>query len=152
MAKKRLYNLIEEVWSSVSDSQISVADDADHPGVESLEWLVKVPIGGEHNNKSVVLGVAEEVGRELAADMFGKSPQQLSDSDIEDAVGEIANMIAEGIKVLLGSSESIGLPQSVSKQLIREQLQRCEVKTDLFVLSAQRYIYVAVMDCTLIKH
>jgi chemotaxis protein CheX len=63
---------------------------------------------------AVVITMPEELGRRIAASMFAADPGALSDGEVMDAVGEIANMVAGSVRSALPMPNTISLP-SVSE-------------------------------------
>jgi chemotaxis protein CheX len=63
---------------------------------------------------AVVITMPEELGRRIAASMFAADPSALSDGEVMDAVGEIANMVAGSVRSALPMPNAISLP-SVSE-------------------------------------
>jgi chemotaxis protein CheX len=68
---------------------------------------------------AVVVGCDTSFGRTAAAAMFGSGADAISDEDIRDALGELANMIAGNVKPLLPRSASISLPTVVQGEDLR---------------------------------
>jgi chemotaxis protein CheX len=62
---------------------------------------------------SVVLECPETFGRLVAGSMFGSSPETLSDDELVDVIGELANMTGGNVKALLGGDVALSLPTVV---------------------------------------
>lgn len=48
--------------------------------------------------------------RDIAAAMFGTAPDEATDEDISDSLGEMANVVAGNVKALLDGSARLSLP------------------------------------------
>lgn len=59
---------------------------------------------------AVALGCSEALARKVASVMFAKTPQDMTVEEIEDAVGELANIIGGNIKALLPGPSELSLP------------------------------------------
>jgi chemotaxis protein CheX len=62
---------------------------------------------------SVVIECPERLGRIVAGSMFGSEPGDVSDDELVDVVGELANMIGGNVKALLEGDSSLSLPTVV---------------------------------------
>jgi chemotaxis protein CheX len=71
-----------------------------------------VQLAGEWHG-AVVVSCDLPFGRRAAAAMFASEPDALSESDVTDALGELANMIAGNVKPLLPGAATISLPTVV---------------------------------------
>jgi chemotaxis protein CheX len=62
---------------------------------------------------SVVVECPEQFGRIVAAAMFGSEPDDVTDDELVDVIGELANMIGGNVKALLEGDSSLSLPTVV---------------------------------------
>jgi chemotaxis protein CheX len=62
---------------------------------------------------SVVVECPEPFGRIVAASMFGSEPGDVSDDELVDVIGELANMTGGNVKALLVGDSSLSLPTVV---------------------------------------
>lgn len=73
-------------------------------------WRASVTISGASNGL-VTVDCSEELARRLAAAMFDSPAGSLSEEDVRDSLGEIANIIGGNIKALLPGPSNLGLPK-----------------------------------------
>lgn len=59
----------------------------------------------------VTVDCSETLARRLGAAMFDTEEDELSDEEVEDALGEVANIIGGNIKALLPGPSKLGLPE-----------------------------------------
>lgn len=59
---------------------------------------------------SVSLRCTEALGRRVASGMFGVGPDRVSDEDVQDALGELANILGGNIKPLFPAPNHLSLP------------------------------------------
>ena len=62
---------------------------------------------------SVVVGCSEPLARRLAAQMFGLAEASVSADEINDAIRELANVVAGNLKILMPPPSEIGLPKDI---------------------------------------
>ena len=62
---------------------------------------------------SVLIYCSADLARQAAAVMFGRGPDQVATEDIEDALGELANMTGGNMKALLPQPCELSLPAVV---------------------------------------
>ena len=71
----------------------------------------RVPVQGSFHG-SVSVSCSPRLARRLAARMFGVDEASVCDADMEDAVFELANVVAGNFKALMPRPIEIGLPQA----------------------------------------
>src|ERR1700760_3670160 len=81
--------IAELVWASYVDGDIV----ADHSG-SGLEtaFIASVAIGGQWNGH-VLIGTDVAAARRIAAQMFAMEEDEVSDAEVGDALGEMANIV-----------------------------------------------------------
>jgi chemotaxis protein CheX len=62
---------------------------------------------------SVVVECPEQFGRIVAASMFCSEPDDVTDDELVDVIGELANMIGGNVKALLDGDSLLSLPTVV---------------------------------------
>jgi chemotaxis protein CheX len=109
------------------------------PDAPSL--TASVPLTGSFEGLLAVRCL-ERTARELAATMFGETPDGLADSDVADAMGEVANQVGGVVKTFLPAPSVLGLPVVVAGTrlgrtdlpfLSSVSLERDEGHVDVFV-------------------
>jgi hypothetical protein len=70
---------------------------------------------------SVVVGCSEVLARRLAAQMFGLAEASVTTGEINDAIRELANVVAGNLKILMPPPSEIGLPRDVDELSGEEQ-------------------------------
>jgi len=104
-----LVGLAGAIWSSIvgQEAEPSPASTADLAEERTVTACVHIS-GGWHGSVSMVLpsGLAEQV----AAVMYDLPPDELSQDDVLDAVGELANIAGGNVKGLIEESCELSLP------------------------------------------
>lgn len=97
------------VWDSMLGSSLSVCEPR-----EDLAWGEKlsscVTISGTWEGV-VVLDFSPPFGRRAACLMFGMDDSEVGETEINDTIGELANMVGGSIKSLLPEPCKLGIPQ-----------------------------------------
>jgi len=104
-----IVSIATDVWSSLSldlEQTEPAFDDADISGSSS------VSITGNWDGV-VRLDFAAELPGELAAAMFMMEPTDVTEDEVADAIGELANMLGGNLKSLLPEHSRLSLPSVV---------------------------------------
>lgn len=97
-------DLTRQVWQSVFDLDLAPEEPGATPDVHASVQI----IGGWHGAVSVRL--TGDLARIVASSMFEMPDDDLTRDEIDDAVGEVANMIGGNIKSLLPGPSQLSLP------------------------------------------
>lgn len=108
---KKIVASTEEIFSTMIFMDLSAADPMS-AGHENLNCHVSSMIGMSGDITSM-LGVhcPGDVGKALTSEMLGMEVEEI-DSDVKDTLGEIANMVAGGIKAAF-AAENVNLELSI---------------------------------------
>ncbi len=111
---EEIEQIVTSIWMSILDLPIAPASaDPDGPlptGSRTLTGCVQFT--GDFEGATVV-HTTSALARRLAALMFMAEDDSLSLEEVQDALGEITNMIAGNIKPLLPRTSRISLPSVV---------------------------------------
>lgn len=106
-----LGEIVEQVWSSFLDGEVfAMPGETDEP--DAGRMLASVSIGGEWSGHLMV-NASRESAHQIAGNMFQMPVEDLSTSEVADALGEIANMVGGSVKGMVGVSATLSLPQVV---------------------------------------
>jgi chemotaxis protein CheX len=86
------------------------SDALPEPG--AARFIGTVHISGSWEG-SVVVECPDAFGRSVAASMFGSEPADVTDEELCDVVGELANMTGGNVKALLEGDSTLSLPTVV---------------------------------------
>jgi chemotaxis protein CheX len=128
-------SLSADVWSSILGLEAVPAGTAPS-AVEERTLTGCVHISGGPWEGTVSLECPTALATAAAAAMFGMEPEELSREEIDDALGELANMTGGGVKALVPGPSALSLPTVVEglsysvtvpgSDLIREVVLGCE--------------------------
>jgi chemotaxis protein CheX len=130
-----LCTLSADVWSSILGLEAVPAGTA--PSTDEERTLTGcVHITGGPWEGTVSLECPTALASAAAAAMFGMEPDELSREEIDDALGELANMTGGGVKALVPGPSTLSLPTVVEglsytvtvpgSDLVREVALACE--------------------------
>jgi chemotaxis protein CheX len=114
-----------DAWISlVGEDEVLVPIPGGMPGDVLSSWVDVVgPWTG-----SVVLTTGRATAEALARALLRESaPEVLDDEDVEDAFGEIANVVGGSIKAALPGPSGLSLPQVGHSPLVRNPVDVCRV-------------------------
>jgi len=110
-----------EVFESMVMMEIA-SGEPNYNGSKKIDSIISSMIGLAGDLKGmVVIHCPEEVAKKITSGMLGMEVDEV-DADVKDALGEIANMVAGGLKVSLegeGCNVELALPSTVIGRSIR---------------------------------
>jgi len=109
VAESELVGIVERVWESLGISLDRIADVSFQT---ERTMTAVVQITGAWQGAATVR-CASELANQISASMFGVEPGAASREEVQDALGELANMIAGNFKVLLPTGCQLSLPAVV---------------------------------------
>ncbi len=108
VGEEKLRSLTQHVWETVLRAQAEVSAD---PGTLGGAPIVtaKVDVLGAWAG-SVRLGCSRALARWTAGRMFDQPAESLSEDELRDAVGEMANILGGNVKTLIQGRCRLSLP------------------------------------------
>ena len=107
--------ITREVWTSFLDGDPSglVATSGDMPA-DKITGCVH--LSGAYTG-SIMLQCSPPAARDAAAALFSMAPGSVTQTEVVDALGEIANMVGGNVKSMLPGPSALSLPSVVQGQL-----------------------------------
>lgn len=106
-----LHRITVDIWSTVFDIEVDSAETTDRVAGRSLTGTVQIT--GDWNG-AVMVECSDQLARHATATMFGMEIDEVTEEDVHDTVGEIANMTGGNLKSLLPGSCQLSLPTVTS--------------------------------------
>lgn len=106
-----LHRITVEIWSTVLGVDVESTDPTDRVAGRSMTGCVQIT--GDWNG-AVMVECSERLARHATATMFGMEIDEVSDEDVNDTVGEIANMTGGNLKSLMPGACQLSLPTVTS--------------------------------------
>jgi chemotaxis protein CheX len=103
--------VVSEIWTSILGLDVAVAGPAERAhGGRSLTGVVHMR--GD-NEGTVSLECPRGLAARATAVMFGVDERDVTPAEIQDAMGELTNMTAGGVKALVPGTSQLSLPTVV---------------------------------------
>lgn len=99
--------VIDEVWSSIVGTALEPLDSGE--ALRGPTMAATVPYYGDWQG-AVVVRVDAPLARIVGSRMFMTPEAELTDADVEDAVGEVCNMIGGNLREHLSRDCELGTP------------------------------------------
>jgi chemotaxis protein CheX len=114
LAPDDLKMLVDEIWSSLFDpAPVEVYEMALRGSV--MAGSVEI-FGGWHGR--VVVETSPEGAIAIASSLLNVSPHEIVEADLDDAVGELANIVGGSVKSCVEGHSSLSLPQVVMAEAV----------------------------------
>lgn len=137
----QLTGLTTGVWESFLGLPIAPCASTSTAGVPSLTTSVTIS-GGWNGSVSIVM--SQTLARTVAAAMFAMEPDEVGDEEVNDAVGELANIIGGNVKGLIEDPCSLSLPMVASGSDYSVTVPGTRLQQEAFLESEGHVVRVAV--------
>ena len=102
-----LHEITRTVWSALLDVDLREVDP--HTAIAEPAFTGLVRIEGEFC-VAVAVTCSEATTRRLAAHLLVREPAELTEADLVDAIGELANVCGGNAKALIRGARTLSLP------------------------------------------
>lgn len=113
---EKLADLVSDVTNSMFGKSFGLAHDVAEPAIvedSSPAWRTMfLPLKGSQE-LLVAIASDEPSGKELCGAMFGCSLDEADGSMVDDALGELVNILAGQLKTCMGIDHKLGLPSTL---------------------------------------
>lgn len=99
----------ENVFASLTDFSVATIDESTIDRHGHRYVTAAVSITGEWEG-TVAVACCDELSRLITGAFFGVEPAEADPSEINDAIGEVANMIGGNVKALMPAPSQLSLP------------------------------------------
>jgi len=107
--EEEIRQFVTDIWSTFLNMKVSPTETPFKPKGNGNTLAGCVQITGEWQG-SVTLYAPKELGKKVAATMYGLDEAEVVDKQVQDVIGEITNVLAGNIKSILPAPCSISLP------------------------------------------
>lgn len=135
------------VWTSVLQSEATGLPAGVPPEITSMVVTGCVQIGGAWEG-AVTIQCSTKLARGAAASMFETDPATTSDDEIQDAVGELANVVGGNIKALLPGPTKLSLPFVVEGTMTALRICDCSAVHTVWFHSMGEAFVVTLLSRT----
>jgi chemotaxis protein CheX len=140
-----LNSLASEVFSSMANTYLELSGDAVSP--EELNGYIVSSVRVEGAWEGVVrLDMDIEMARATTARLLGAAEVDVSPEDIQDAVGELANMLGGGVKELMPQPSNLSLPSVAIGDERKSIIGRGRVTSECSFVAETGRLLVTVLE------
>lgn len=107
--EEEIRQFVTDIWSTFLNMKVAPTEIPFKPKGNGNTLAGCVQITGEWQG-SVTLYAPKEIGKKIAATMYGLGEAEVVDKQVQDVIGEITNVLAGNIKSILPAPCSISLP------------------------------------------
>ena len=114
--RERIVEAVEEIFTSMVMMEVSVREETQpeaHPLIDSISGVIG--LAGTHKGV-LAIHLPHRVAIAITGSFLGMDVEEIN-SDVEDAVGELANMLGGNVKSILsekGRDIDLSLPTTIS--------------------------------------
>lgn len=106
----QLNEVIHTVWKTMLDQEISSIELAEFaPKKVNDGVLACIQITGKWSG-AITIECSLKLAREMAEEMFGMEPGEALEEEIQDAIGELVNVVGGNLKAFLDGRAELSLP------------------------------------------
>jgi chemotaxis protein CheX len=141
VAAPDLSQIAADIWTAMLGLELTEAREGSLEGVETLTGCVQIT-GDWEGAVTVELGAG--LAARAAASMFGMPPAEVTEEEVGDTVGELANVAGGNVKSTLGGTCQLSLPSVTRGRDYRVSVRGSEV-VERAVLSCDGDVVVVTM-------
>jgi chemotaxis protein CheX len=138
-----LAEVTERVWNSILGLDLAMAENGAEENAPFFTGCVQIT--GEWDG-AVTLICPETLARQATSIMFEMEPDEASFEEVQDAVGELTNMIGGNFKVLLPQPSHMSLPAVVEGQSYNFMIPGTQVVNEVDLASAGKILKVTILE------
>ncbi len=145
--EKAVVNITQNIWESILGLDLRRARDTAQLTESTRERSLTgcVQLAGAWEG-SVFLYCPATLAGEVAATMFGTSPESLPSGDVEDALGELTNMVAGNLKIVLPRPCQLSLPAVVEGIDYRVIVPGTKIAAQVLFESNSKPLLVTILE------
>lgn len=145
MDKQRLFDIARKAWQAYCDTPLQLSSAAMcKSSAAQLKWCICA--GMEPGRRSLLLCISRSAATDLAATMFALPAEETTDANIEDAVGEVVNIVAGQIESEFNYTGRLGLPVRVSSNTFLNNFPSLPIEFDLLLQANNQPFYIAIVS------
>lgn len=109
IAREEVVEMTNELFGPMLGIEIETAADFSGNNVSESAWQASVSINGDWAAEVQTI-IPEKLAHRVACTMFSMTPDELTEGDMQDAMGEVVNIIGGNIKGIVGMESNLSLP------------------------------------------
>ncbi len=144
MLSQEVAEIVSSVWQSL-DLQIELIPEPNPLSRSNWELTGCIQITGAWRG-ALTATCGQSLGRSIASAMLGMSEDEVSSDDINDALGEIVNMLGGNVKALLPPPCQLSLPSVTSGSQYYLTVSQAKVVNTLHFESSGHPLILQVLE------
>ena len=140
-----LNTVTSEVWSSMANTSLELSGQIVSPAELNGYVVSSVQVAGAWEG-TVRLDMNLEMARATTARLLGAEEGDVSPEDIQDAVGELANMLGGGVKELMPQPCKLSLPSVAIGDERKSVIGRGRITTECSFTADSGRLHVTVVE------
>ena len=144
MFTNEVSEIVSSVWQSL-DMDIQLIAEPDPQSRSHWELTGCIQITGAWRG-ALTATCGQKLGRVIAAAMLGMNIDEVSDDDVNDALGEIVNMLGGNVKALLPPPCQLSLPSVTSGSQYHLTVSQAKVIDTLHFESSGQALVLQVLE------
>lgn len=141
-----LSEVVQNIWNTILGLEIYPSSSITAKSLGSDGLVASLQCSGEW--KGIVnLSCSPRFAREAASIMFGKHQLEVNNEDVNNAIGELANVVAGNIKSMLPGECQLSLPSVIDGKNINVMHHYGKILTQMSFNCNTHPVIVTVYEC-----
>jgi chemotaxis protein CheX len=145
---EQVFETVKNIWSTILSMDVTRSRQAvsSYTQSDTDRYITAcVQLTGAWEG-SVLVYTTRQLARQMAAIMFDMEADQLSEDDIDDAMGELGNITAGNLKLILPKVCELSLPTVVDGCDYRLEVPGSKVRTKLLLSCCEQPLTVSLLE------
>lgn len=137
-----VHGLLQEVWQSLLDLEVDMTPASSH---DNASLSAVIHIQGDWEG-TVTIQASTTLATRIAAQMFMMEPDELDPAEVDDALGEVANMLGGSVKATVEGSCTLSLPTVISGAQYTLTIPGSHVVNEVWLATEGEPLLVRILD------
>ncbi len=137
-----VHGLLQEVWQSLLDLEVDLVGGGSH---DDASLSAVIHIQGDWEG-TVTIQASRALATRIAAQMFMMEPAELEPAEIDDALGEVANMLGGSVKATVEGTLQLSLPTVISGSQYVLSIPGSHVLNEVWLATEGEPLLVRILD------
>ena len=141
----RLFGTLQEFWMTLDTPPLQVISQENISRPKSLYHWTKTKLDKiDKDGFFIALGANKSMLDIVAKAMFKHTDQDMRESDLQDAMGELGNMLAGPLANELNPDYIVGISEHMIEKDMNQQLDKVTIAAELLVVANEQPLYIAL--------
>ncbi len=139
----RLFGILQEFWMTLDTPPLQLLEEKNVSRPKTLVSWVKTSI---HNDEFfVTIGTSQALAEALAKAMFSSTDKSMDGNDIQDALGELGNVLAGTLANELNPEYIVGISQYLDSSSKEAHLEGVNIAAEILMSANEQPLYIALV-------